>query len=76
MNNRIRPELADEPPVAEAVVAEITAAGGTAVASTADIGVDAEAGSVVDTALAHFGRIDIVVNNAGIALLRVRRLSG
>ncbi|MCK7626289.1 SDR family oxidoreductase [Streptomyces sp. RS10V-4] len=58
--------------VAEAVVAEIAAAGGTAVAVADDISTMAGGQRVVDTALAEYGRIDGVVCVAGI--LRERML--
>lgn len=51
---------------ADAVVAEIKAAGGEAVASFANVADEASAAFIVQTALDAFGRIDIVVNNAGI----------
>ncbi|MER6176931.1 SDR family NAD(P)-dependent oxidoreductase [Streptosporangium sp. NPDC001681] len=60
-----------EPDAAEAaiaVAAEIVAEGGTAVSSTADVADEHGARSVVDEALAAFGRLDIVINNAGIVL--------
>ena len=66
VNNRVRPSDNDRGLVAEEVVAAIEAAGHTAVANTGDIGTQAGAQSVVQTALDAFGRIDIVVNNAGI----------
>jgi NAD(P)-dependent dehydrogenase (short-subunit alcohol dehydrogenase family) len=66
VNNRIRPGTEHEPPVAEEAVRAIADAGGTAVANTASIDTKAGAASVVETALEAFGRIDIVVNNAGI----------
>ncbi|MFJ5676149.1 SDR family oxidoreductase [Streptomyces sp. NPDC093097] len=58
--------------VAEAVVAEIEAAGGTAVAVVDDVSTMAGGQRVVDTALAAYGRIDGVVCVAGI--LRERML--
>ncbi|MFE9256743.1 SDR family NAD(P)-dependent oxidoreductase [Streptomyces sp. NPDC006879] len=58
--------------VAEAVVKEITAAGGTAVSVADDISTMAGGQRIVDTALAEYGRIDGVVCVAGI--LRERML--
>ena len=52
---------------AQATVDDIVRAGGTAVASVADVKDPAQAKACVDSALNAFGRIDIVVNNAGIA---------
>ena len=51
---------------ADAVVAEIVAAGGEAVASHDDVATAAGGEAVVQAALGGFGRIDGVVNNAGI----------
>jgi NAD(P)-dependent dehydrogenase (short-subunit alcohol dehydrogenase family) len=53
-------------PPAEAVAAEIRAAGGRAVASLDSVAEHASAAHIVQSALDHFGRIDCVVNNAGI----------
>lgn len=54
---------------AEAVVSEITAAGGQALALRADAG-DADAvRAAVNEVAQRFGRIDILVNNAGISVL-------
>ncbi|GAA4610289.1 SDR family oxidoreductase [Actinoallomurus liliacearum] len=52
-------------PAAE-VVAEITKNGGEAVASTDNVATTEGAEAIVRTALDAFGRVDIVVNNAGI----------
>jgi NAD(P)-dependent dehydrogenase (short-subunit alcohol dehydrogenase family) len=52
--------------VADAVVAEIAGAGGTAVASHHDVGTPEGASAAVELALSRFGRLDAVVNNAGI----------
>ena len=51
---------------ADAVVAEIQAAGGNAVANKASVADRDGAKSIVDDAVAAFGTVDIVVNNAGI----------
>jgi NAD(P)-dependent dehydrogenase (short-subunit alcohol dehydrogenase family) len=51
---------------ADAVVAEITAAGGRAAASYASVASPDEAASIVRRGLDEFGRVDIVVANAGI----------
>ena len=52
--------------MADAVVEEVTAAGGDAVADYSSVADVAGAASIVRTALDAFGRIDVVVNNAGI----------
>jgi len=51
---------------AAAVVAEIQAAGGRASAIVAPVGTSAVAQQLVDAAVGEFGRLDIVVTNAGI----------
>ena len=51
---------------AQAVADEIRAAGGTAVASSGDVSDWAYAQSVVEKAVAEFGTLDALVNNAGI----------
>ncbi|MDO8703746.1 MAG: SDR family oxidoreductase [Sulfuricaulis sp.] len=51
---------------ADGVVNEIRAAGGEAVVSTDSVADWNSAHRIIATALDHFGRIDIVVNNAGI----------
>ncbi len=58
-------EGADAGP-AQQVVNEITAAGGTAVANTDSVATPEGANAIIQTAIEHFGRIDGVVNNAGI----------
>ena len=50
---------------ADAVVEEIVSLGGNAVANTASVADWDGAKSIIETATQHFGRLDIVVNNAG-----------
>lgn len=52
--------------VGQAVVDEITARGGEALLSTADVGDPAGARSIFEAAVDGFGGIDVIVNNAGI----------
>jgi NAD(P)-dependent dehydrogenase (short-subunit alcohol dehydrogenase family) len=56
----------DQESPAQAVVAEILAAGGEAVMDGGSVSDWTAAGSIVGTALNSFGRLDILVNNAGI----------
>ncbi len=51
---------------ATAVAAEIEGAGGTAISDTSDVSSPAGAQALVDAAVSRFGRIDVLVNNAGI----------
>ncbi len=55
----------DEGP-AHDVVREIIAAGGQAVASTDSVATAGGGKAIIDTAIANFGRIDILIHNAGI----------
>ena len=52
---------------AEEVAQAIVAAGGRAVADTTDISDWDQVGGIVESALNAFGRLDVVVNNAGIS---------
>lgn len=60
-----------DPGPAEEVAAEITAAGGEAVACTASVATREGGEAIIATALERYGRIDILVHNAG----NVRRAS-
>src|SRR5690242_15728082 len=51
---------------ADDVVAEIRAQGGEAIASYGSVAIEADATAMVETALDTYGRLDVVVNNAGI----------
>ena len=53
--------------VAQAAVDQIRAAGGEAAAETSSVDGFAGAARVIEATMDHFGRVDIVINNAGIA---------
>jgi 3-oxoacyl-[acyl-carrier protein] reductase len=61
---------------ADEVVAEITAAGGEAIALQADVSQENQVDTLIKTTLEKFQRVDILVNNAGITrdtlLLRMK----
>jgi NAD(P)-dependent dehydrogenase (short-subunit alcohol dehydrogenase family) len=62
----------EQQPVAQSVVDEITAAGGEAVANTDDVSDWNAAKALIDQAYDTYGKLDVLVNNAGI--LRDRML--
>jgi 3-oxoacyl-[acyl-carrier protein] reductase len=51
---------------ADKVVDAIAKAGGKAIAEKGDVAETAEAKKLIDAALKHYGRLDIVVNNSGV----------
>ena len=53
---------------AEAVVTQITAAGGQALAVQADVSEEADCKRLVATTVEHYGQLDVLVNNAGAEL--------
>lgn len=67
---RVVVNYARDAEAAAASVAAIVAAGGDAIAVQADIAKTADIHRLFDTALAHYGRLDIVVANAGYAVFK------
>jgi len=63
---RVAVNYVNNPDAAEAVVREIGKQGGEAEAIAADVGVYLQAERLVAATLERFGRIDVLVNNAGI----------
>lgn len=55
---------------AEALVREVEAGGGRALATQGDVGRDGDAQRMVDETVARFGRLDVLVNTAGIGPYR------
>jgi NADP-dependent 3-hydroxy acid dehydrogenase YdfG len=53
----------------EALAADLTAGGGRAVAVATDVTRDDQVKRLVDTAVKRFGRIDVMINNAGLMAL-------
>ncbi len=70
LGNSPEGEGADEGP-AQQTVADIVAVGGRAIANGASVTDPAGAASIVEDAIGRFGRIDAVVNNAGILRDRI-----
>ncbi|WP_174184140.1 SDR family NAD(P)-dependent oxidoreductase [Nocardia barduliensis] len=64
LGSSVRGDNVEANPAAE-VVAEIEAAGGSAVACTASVATAAGGQAIIDAALDHYGRLDILVHNAG-----------
>ncbi len=56
---------------AEEVVNDIKQKGGDALAIQADVSKSDEVKAMFDAAIAHYGRIDVLINNAGIMLLKL-----
>lgn len=62
-----------DPTLAKAVVDEILASGGIAVGETSSVTTMAGGQAVIDCAMDNFGRVDFLINNAGI--IRPRRIT-
>jgi NAD(P)-dependent dehydrogenase (short-subunit alcohol dehydrogenase family) len=58
--------IGEDPEPASAVAAEIVDAGGVAIADSNDVASAGGAQALVDAAVEQFGRLDILINNAGI----------
>lgn len=58
-----------QPEKMQEVVREIKSLGRNAIAVNADVSLSAQADNMVKTAVAEFGKLDILINNAGIAKL-------
>ena len=56
---------------AKQTVATIESAGGEAIALQADVSNPAQVKALFDAAIAHFGKIDVLVNNAGIMITKL-----
>jgi glucose 1-dehydrogenase/3-oxoacyl-[acyl-carrier protein] reductase len=54
------------PRAAQLLADEVTAAGGRAVTAQADITDARQCGALIDTAITAFGRLDVLINNAGV----------
>jgi NAD(P)-dependent dehydrogenase (short-subunit alcohol dehydrogenase family) len=65
LGGSIEGDGADAAP-ASAVVAEIVAAGGNAIPDSSDVSTTAGAETLARAAIEQFGRIDVLINNAGI----------
>ncbi|SHG86601.1 SDR family oxidoreductase [Flavobacterium defluvii] len=56
---------------AEKLAQEIKASGGQAIAIKADVSNSAEVKALFDESIAHFGKIDVLINNAGIMITKL-----
>ncbi|MGB5063175.1 MAG: SDR family oxidoreductase [Candidatus Competibacter sp.] len=55
---------------ADHVVSEIKSLGGNAIPVRADVSNSVEVKALFDAAITHFGKVDILINNAGIAIFK------
>src|SRR4051794_25217598 len=64
--NDLAPQGAEVAPAPETVVAETQARGGTAIADGANVADGAAVARLIERTMAAYGRIDVVIANAGI----------
>jgi 3-oxoacyl-[acyl-carrier protein] reductase len=62
---------ANDQAAADQVVAEIRASGGEAIAVRADVSKTAEVKGLFDATIAKFAKVDLLINNAGIAIYKL-----
>ena len=65
LGSSVKGDGSDTDPAAS-VVASIVSSGGTAIADTNDVSSEAGAQALIDAAVSEYGRIDVLINNAGI----------
>ena len=59
---------AREPSLLESVAAECRRRGARAIAVPTDVGIESQCETLIERAVAEFGRIDTLVNNAGLSM--------
>jgi len=67
---------AGDPAPANEVAATIRSSGGEAIADTNDVSDEAGAAALIERAINEYGKVDVVVNNAGIACIHPADIEG